>query len=105
MMHVFHPEAAIEFEESVQFYRHRGRTLGSRFASEVRAAIRKIMAEPSRWRVLEEDVRRCPVRVFPYAVLYTIEEDFILIIEVMHGKREPGYWKMRLESKPYGPRG
>ena len=49
-----------------------------------------------RWRAIEEDVRRCLTRVFPYAVLYTIEADFILIVAVMHCSREPGYWKSRV---------
>ncbi len=100
MTHVFHPEAAQEFEESVRYYRDRGRVLGDRFASEVRGAIQRILASPGRWRVLEEDVRRCIVRVFPYSVLYTVEAEFILITAIMHGKREPGYWKLRLDSKP-----
>jgi len=39
--HVFHPEAALEFEEAVRYYRARGRVLGDRFAAEVRLAIRQ----------------------------------------------------------------
>jgi len=73
--------------------------LGDRFAAEVRSAIRRVVETPERWRVLEEDVRRCLVRVFPYSVLYTIEADFILIVAVMHGKRQPGYWRYRLDPK------
>ncbi len=95
----FHPEAAQEFEEAVRYYQARGRVLGDRFASEVRAAIRKILEHPERWRVLAGDIRRCLVRVFPYRVLYTIEADCILVVAVMHSKREPGYWKRRLISK------
>jgi plasmid stabilization system protein ParE len=97
--HVFHPDAALEFEEAVRHYRVRGRVLGDRFATEVQSAIRRILETPERWRVLEGDVRRCLVRVFPYSVLYTIESDFILIVAVMHGKRQPGYWQYRLGSK------
>ena len=93
---VFHPDAALEFEEAVRYYRARGRVLGDRFAAEVRIAIRRIIETPERWRVLEEDVRRCMVRVFPYSVLYTIEPDFILIVAVMHAKRQPGYWRYRV---------
>ncbi len=100
MRHVFHPEAAAEFEEAVRFYRERGRRLGQRFAAEVRVAIRKILETPERWRVLEDDVRRCLVRVFPYLVIYTVEPDYILIIAVAHGSREPGYWRHRLGTKP-----
>ena len=76
MRHEFHPEAALEFAEAVRFYKQRGRTLGKRFSHEVRTAIRKIVATPERWRILEDDVRRCLVRVFYYAVLYTIEDEF-----------------------------
>ena len=100
MRHAFHPEAAIEFEEAVQFYRERDASLGHRFAHEVRATIRKILEAPDRSRVLESDVRRCLTRVFPYGVLYTIEPDFILIVAIMHGSREPGYWRHRLRTKP-----
>ena len=96
---MFHPEAALEFEEAVGFYKERGRRLGGRFAGEVRATIRRIIETPDRWRVLEGDVRRCFVRVFPYSVLYTVEREFVLIIAIMHGKREPGYWRHRLEPK------
>jgi len=45
---------------------------------------------------LEDDVRRCLVRVFPYSILYTVEPDFILIVAVMHGKRQLGYRRYRL---------
>ena len=100
MTHVFHPEAAAEFEEAVSFYRGISRRLGDRCAAEIRAAIQRILDTPDRWRFLEEDVRRCLVRVFPYSVLYTVEPDFILIIAVMHAKRRPGYWRHRLWSKP-----
>jgi toxin ParE1/3/4 len=98
MRHEFHPEALLEFEEAVQFYKERGWTLGQRFAKEIRVTIAKIVATPDRWRVVEQDVRVCRARVFPYAVLYTIEPDYILIVAVAHGKRRPGYWRHRLTT-------
>ncbi|MFN6535163.1 MAG: hypothetical protein RM021_002155 [Nostoc sp. EkiNYC01] len=45
--------------------------------------------------MLDEDVRRCLTRKFPYAILYTIGPDYILILAVMHCCREPGYCKSR----------
>ncbi len=98
MRHEFHPEALWEFEEAVQFYKKRGRTLGPRFAKEIRAIIAKIVANPDRWRNLEQDVHICRARVFPYAVLYTIESDYILIVAIVHGKRRPAYWRQRLTA-------
>ena len=96
MTHEFHPEAVLEFAEAVHFYKDRGRGLGRRFALEIRSAIQKAVAHPERWRVIEADVRCSSVKVFPYAVLYTIEAGYILIIAIAHGKRQPGYWRHRL---------
>ncbi|WP_233787150.1 hypothetical protein [Dulcicalothrix desertica] len=45
--------------------------------------------------IIDEDVRRCMTRRFPYGILYTIEQHYILILAVMHCSREPGYWKSR----------
>jgi len=93
----FHPEAAEEFEEAVRYYRQRGEKLAPRFAREVRSAIRRIAATPDRWRFLEEDVRICKVQVFPYSVLYVVEDTYVLLVAIMHGKRQPGYWRHRLQ--------
>ena len=65
MNHGFHPDAAQEFAEAVRYYQACLPALGERFAVEVRGTIRRIVATPERWRVLEDDVRRCMVRVFP----------------------------------------
>lgn len=96
----FHPEAEEEFTEAVSFYKQRGRTLGERLAREVWSTMDRVVANPERWRVIEGDVRKCVVRVFPYGVLYTIEVDYILVVAIAHGKREPGYWRHRLQRRP-----
>lgn len=44
---------------------------------------------------MEEDVRRRLTPVFPYAVLYTVEDTHVLILAVMHCHRKPGYWRKR----------
>ena len=94
----FHPEALEEYREATLYYVERDPALALRFVEAVEDAIRRILESPERWRVLDEDVRRCLTRVFPYGVLYTIEPDFILIVAVMHCSREPGYWKRRVAT-------
>ena len=100
MRHLFHPEAASEFEEAVRFYKVRGRKLGPRLRREIRRTISLILRTPERWRMMDSEVRRCFVNVFPYSVLFTIEPDYILIIAIAHHRRAPGYWKQRLTTKP-----
>jgi toxin ParE1/3/4 len=94
----FHPEALEEYREAACWYGNREPNLALRFVSEVEDAIRRILDGPARWRVIEEDVRRCLTHVFPYSILYTIEPEFVLIVAVAPCAREPGYWKERLPA-------
>jgi plasmid stabilization system protein ParE len=98
MRYEFHPDALTEYEEAAQYYAGCQEGLELRFMAAVEHAVQQIVEAPERWRVLEEDIRRCLVRVFPYAVLYTIEKDYVLVIAVMHCHREPGYWHNRIPN-------
>ena len=100
MKYVFHPTALTEYGEAVEFYAERRVELAQAFINAVEDAIFRIVESPTRWSVVDEDIRRCLTRKFPYGILYTIEEDYILIVAVMHCSREPGYWKDRVTEKP-----
>ncbi len=91
----FHPEALAEFRAAAEYYETQQTGLGERFANAVEAAVAHIVAAPESWRIIEDDIRRCLTKVFPYAVLYSIESGYILIVAVMHCHREPGYWRNR----------
>jgi toxin ParE1/3/4 len=91
----FHPEALAEFRAAAEYYEQQQTGLGERFANAVEMAVAHIAAAPESWRIFEDDIRRCLTKVFPYAVLYSIEPDHILIVAVMHCRREPGYWRNR----------
>ena len=92
----FHPEALEEYESAATYYAEQDPDLRIRFIDSVEDAIERILESPGRWRVIDEDVRRCIANVFPYGILYTIEDDLVLIVAVMHFSREPGYWKQRI---------
>ena len=72
--------------------------LGNRFVLAVQSAVDHIVAAPRTFRVMDGEVRRCLTKVFPYAILYTIEDGYILLVAVMHCHREPGYWHHRIAS-------
>lgn len=91
----FHPEALEEFRDAGRFYASCHEGLGLRFYTCVEAALKRIAESPARCRSFEDDVRRCLVHVFPYAVLYSVETDCILVIAIMHCSRQPGYWRHR----------
>jgi toxin ParE1/3/4 len=91
----FHPEALDEFEFAVRHYEQQQAGLGSRFAAAVESAITSVLDAPLTWPILERDVRRRLTRVFPYAILYSLESDTILVLAVMHCHQKPGYWLSR----------
>ena len=96
MTYSFHPEARAEFKEATIYYSEKNPSLASAFYTEVENTIGKIVENPNLYRVIDEDVRRCLAKRFPYAILYTIEDNYILILAVMHCSREPSYWKHRV---------
>ena len=96
MKHALHPDAFGEYVAAASAYENLQTGLGERFIQGVETAIESICQAPERWTVMEQDVRRRLTRVFHYAVLYTIEEDGVLIVAVMHCHRKPGYWHPRV---------
>ena len=94
-----HPDALDEFEDAAQYYKRCQAGLELRFIACIEAALREISAAPERWRPFEQDVRRKLVHVFPYAVLFSMEADYVLIIAVMHCSRQPGYWRHRVKRR------
>ena len=95
----FHPEALAEFRDAGMFYTGCQEGLGLRFYACVESALKRITDDPARFRLFEDDIRRCLVHVFPYAVLYSVEPDFILVIAVMHCSRQPDYWRNRYSGQ------
>lgn len=91
----FHPEAETELFGAMDWYEEQEPDLGPAFAEEATAAFLRISDFPEAWPVLTQDLRRCLLHRFPFGVIYSIEQDEILILAVMHLHRDPGYWESR----------
>jgi plasmid stabilization system protein ParE len=91
-----HPEALAEFQLAAAFYESERPGLALRFVEAVDATIARIVESPNVGRPIDENVRRCLTRVFPYGVLYASDAESVHILAVAHLAREPGYWKARL---------
>ena len=102
MKHAFHPYVLAEYVTAAGAYQSGQPGLGERFILSVEGAIEGTCQAPERWPILEQDIHRRLTRVFPYAILYTIEESHVLIVAVMHCHRKPGYWRTRVATAPIG---
>jgi plasmid stabilization system protein ParE len=91
----FHPEAETEFLAAVDWYEERSAGLGADFAAEIRAAILRAAAMPEAWPRVDASIRRVLAHRFPYGVLYVPRGDAIIVLAVMHLRRQPDYWRSR----------
>lgn len=88
--------AQAEIEAAIDFYNRDCPGLGYEFADEVFRTIRRSADNPLAWQSISQRTRRCLTHRFPYAVLYQIRGDELLVIAVMHLHRHPDSWKNRV---------
>jgi toxin ParE1/3/4 len=88
-------EAAADLVEAVEWYDARRGGLGGDFLTAVRAVLTTIEDSPERFLIVRGDVRRAPLRRFPYAVFYVAEPDRTVVIACMHFRRDPRRWQSR----------
>ena len=93
-------EAAAEMAEAARWYETHRVRLGADFLDAVNATVATVADVPGIGspvpEVLDQAIRRCPVRRFPYHVVYMELQDRLQILAVAHDRRRPGYWKGRL---------
>ena len=90
-------EAAVEFdvESAFDWYQTGAPDLGLEFLEQLRAAYRRILENPLGYQALRSGLRRALTRQFPYAIYFSIEDDAILILAVLHTARDPAEWQCR----------
>lgn len=86
-----------ELDEAVEYYNNEREGLGYEFANEVRRSLGRIKKHPEAWPQLSERTRRCRTDRFPYGIIYHIRPDHILVVGVMHAKRDPLSWQDRIK--------
>ena len=93
----FHPEAVVEAEAAVVWYRERSLRAAGAFLAKLEDAIRIIRDAPERWPAFHAGTRRLPLRQFLYFVVYRDGVHSSEVLAVAHGRRRPGYWRSRRE--------
>ena len=97
----FIKSARDELDGVIRYYNGERGGLGDEFKAEVDAALDRIQFWPSAWSRVSSSARLCKTKRFPYGIVYSVEEDEIVVIAVAHLHRSPSYWKKRL--KDLGP--
>ncbi|HTV42532.1 MAG TPA: type II toxin-antitoxin system RelE/ParE family toxin [Candidatus Sulfotelmatobacter sp.] len=95
---IFDTEARREFEDAVVWYNRQQPGLGDRFEAEIHATFLRILANPEKYRSVSHNIRQVKVEIFnKYSVYFRLERDFIGIVSVFHGARNPEELHRRLK--------
>lgn len=92
---IIRPEAEADLEDARNWYERQDAGLGDEFLESVGEAFEKILLMPQLHRMIHQDVRRALTRRFPFAVYYRIENGEVMILAVIHSRRDPRAWKSR----------
>lgn len=90
--------AQTELDEAYQWYETQQKTLGLQFLNEIDASLRRIAAYPESFIKINDGIRRCLVKRFPYGILYGIDVDKIIVVAIAHLHRKPDYWLARISK-------
>ncbi len=87
--------AADELDEAYRWYENQREGLGDDLLEEFLKSVERVASNPQLYPTVEGDIRRAPLRRFPYSLFYRIEPDQIGVIAFFHGKRDPNHWRRR----------
>ena len=90
------PRADIDIEAAFEWYERERPGLGLEFLDELRAAYGRIVDGPLKYQQLRSNIRRALLKRFPYAVFFTVEDEIIVVLAVLHTSRDPAEWQRRL---------
>ena len=78
------------------WYEERRPGLDDECLAAIRAATKRVQAEPHVHPRVQGEIRRLLVKRFPYSILYREESERVVIIAVFHAKRDPSIWQRRV---------
>jgi plasmid stabilization system protein ParE len=95
----FLPEAEKEFREAARYYENEAPGIGIAFIVELHKAVAAILDNPLAAQEERNNIRKKVLPRFPFNVLYSVENETVVIVAVAHQKRRPTYWRRRLKKR------
>lgn len=78
------------------FYARGSAALAARFVFALDAAVARVEQSPQGCPPHLHRTRVCPLRRFPFSLVFVEQPTRSLVIAVSHHRRRPGYWRRRV---------
>ncbi len=94
-VHIIDPALA-ELRTAAFYYNTQSEGLGDQLADEVLKALDFLKSMPEGCRCFHENYRRCPLKRFPYFIIYEYVDNQIYVISIFHQHRDPVSWRQNI---------
>jgi len=92
---VFRSQAEREIEEAADWYEEKRTGLGAEFLRTLESCLVSVERNPFQYPRVYGEVRRAPLRRFPYGLIYRVYEAEVVVVACMHARRDPMRWQDR----------
>lgn len=92
---IFRSEARRDVHDAFRWYEERSAGSGLRFRDALDATVTRVRQNPVGYQVLFREVRRALLHRFPYGVFFKDQDEAVIVVAVLHTRRDPTSWKSR----------
>lgn len=90
--------AESDIRDAYFYYETCRQGLGQEFMLSLDAMLTRISRAPDQYRNLHRDIRRAALQRFPYAIFFIVRSSTVVVLAVMHARRDPVRWQGRQET-------
>jgi len=89
------PEAKADLLDAFQWYQTQRTGLGHDFKMCVDSVLSNLVKHPTIHKKVFQNIRRAVIKRFPFGVFYIVKDKSIVVLAVLHARRNPVEWKRR----------
>jgi toxin ParE1/3/4 len=94
-MLILRKEAEQDIKAAYEWYEKQRTDLGKAFINEIDLKLEKIVEHPDLYAAIYKGIRRAFCKRFPYSVYFMKSENDVVVIAVLHQRRNPAVWQSR----------
>ena len=84
----FHPLVEADAADAAEWYERQQAGLGAAFVAAYRDRLRQLPDEALLYAVRFHDIRRVNLSRFPYGIFYSVVDDGVVVLGVLHGAHD-----------------
>ena len=88
-------DAELDIRLAASWYETEESGLGDRFADELAIVLKRISERPNQFSRVAPRIHRALLHRFPHAVYFVPEPERLVVIGVLHQRRDPTAWRDR----------